>query len=195
MIPIFDNGHGGVIGGKYDTPGKRSPNWKHGVLYEGMFNRWVINRLIEKMDRKGLPYFHVSPEIQDISLSTRVLRANQISAKYNGVYLISAHANAGRGEGIEVFTSPGNTSSDMIAEVFLQNFEEDLEGIQKFRFDFSDNDRDKEAKFMVLTKTKCPAILIEYGFMDHKKDYERLWSEKYLNLIVDSTFRSILELK
>ncbi|MBK8888090.1 MAG: hypothetical protein IPN46_16750 [Saprospiraceae bacterium] len=55
---ILDNGHGGVINGKYQTTGKRSPNWDKGVLFEGMFNRWVVNRIIEKQIEENtiLPY-------------------------------------------------------------------------------------------------------------------------------------------
>ncbi|MBK8079429.1 MAG: hypothetical protein IPK25_03525 [Saprospiraceae bacterium] len=52
---ILDNGHGGVINGIYQTSGKRSPNWNQGILYEGMFNRWVVNRVIEALDRKKNP--------------------------------------------------------------------------------------------------------------------------------------------
>ena len=33
---ILDAGHGGMINGKYQTKGKRSPVWEDGsVLYEG----------------------------------------------------------------------------------------------------------------------------------------------------------------
>ena len=46
LIPIIDTGHGAMINGKYQTPGKRSPKWSKGVLYEGMFNKWVGNRII-----------------------------------------------------------------------------------------------------------------------------------------------------
>ena len=193
MKPIFDNGHGGMIAGNYQTPGKRSPNWDRGVLFEGMFNRWVVNRLIEKMDRSRLSYYHASPEFTDISLTERVKRANEISKKDN-VYFISIHANAGGGVGIEAFTSPGKTKSDEICESFLVNFKQDLKGEQIIRADMSDGDHDKEERFQVLTTTNCPALLIECGFMDNKIDYEKLWSESYLEKLVDSIFKTIVEL-
>jgi hypothetical protein len=37
MIPIFDNGHGGVIDGVYQTNGKRSPDWAQGQFTTGDF--------------------------------------------------------------------------------------------------------------------------------------------------------------
>ena len=40
MIVLLDNGHGGIINGEYQTPGKRSPVWADGSqLFEGEFNR------------------------------------------------------------------------------------------------------------------------------------------------------------
>jgi N-acetylmuramoyl-L-alanine amidase len=195
MKPIFDNGHGGLIAGVYQTPGKRSPNWERGVLFEGAFNRWVVNRLIEKMDRAGLPYYHASPELTDVSLGERVRRANAIHAKDKSVYFLSIHANAGGGVGIEAFTTPGRTSSDPICEAFLVNMKTDLKDLQTIRPDFTDKDHDKEERFQVLTGTTCPSLLIECGFMDNKTDYDKLWSEQYIERLVDSIFKTIVQLQ
>ncbi len=194
MKPIFDNGHGGKINGIYQTPGKRSPNWENGILYEGAFNRWVVNRLTEKMDRLDLPYYHVSPELTDISLTERVKRANEIYKSDKETYLLSIHANAGGGTGIEAFTSIGKTKSDEIADLFLINIELDMKGIAVMRYDLSDGDRDKEANFQVLKTSNCPAVLVECGFMDNRSDYNKLWSHDYLNKLTESLFRTILEL-
>jgi hypothetical protein len=44
---ILDNGHGGMIDGVYQTPGKRSPVWPDGTqLFEGEFNRAIVKRLL-----------------------------------------------------------------------------------------------------------------------------------------------------
>jgi N-acetylmuramoyl-L-alanine amidase len=193
MIPVLDNGHGGVIDGVYQTKGKRSPDWEQGVLYEGAFNRWIVNGVIERLDKLNKPYFHVSPELEDISLSARVERANKIYSK-NGknTYLLSIHANAGGGTGWEIFTSPGQTSSDKIAEEFAKGFKNDLP--IKGRMDMSDGDMDKEAKFYVLTKTIGPAILVECGFMDNKEDYKKLWDKCFREKVINSIVDTILKL-
>ncbi len=193
MKPIFDNGHGGIINGIYQTPGKRSPQWELGILYEGAFNRWVINRLMEKMDRLGLGYYHASPELTDTSLNDRVKRANEIFAKNKDVYFLSIHANAGGGVGIEAFTTPGQTKSDEICELFLVNLKNSLI-TQIIRQDLSDGDHDKEEKFQVLTKTNCPSVLIECGFMDNKTDYKKLWDEEYLESLVNSILKTIIDI-
>lgn len=192
MKPILDCGHGGVINGVYQTGGKRSPNWSKGVLYEGMFNRWVVNRIIERLDRLKIPYYHISPELKDTSLEVRSNRCNKIMRSDSDTYLLSIHANAGGGLGIEGFTTEGITGSDKVAELFLSNLQEDLP--TKFRFDLSDGDKDKESNFWMLRKPIGKAFLLECGFMDNKKDYFNLWDEDYISKLVDSCVRTIKEL-
>lgn len=158
-FPILDNGHGGVIGGMYMTPGKRSPYRVDGkVLYEGMFNRWVINRLIERLDRSSIPYFHVSPELTDVPLPTRVQRVQDclmqgLTEKLaDDGYLLSIHANAGGGRGFEVYTSFGETQSDRIASQFIKCIQSRVPD-HPLRADTSDGDNDKEANFYMLRRT------------------------------------------
>ena len=191
-IVILDAGHGGMVGGVYQTGGKRSPNWSKGVLYEGMFNRWVTNRIIERLDRLSIPYFHISPELLDIALETRTNRANEIMKANPKTYILSIHANAGGGKGIEGFTTEGITGSDYIGEKFLSNLEKDLK--TDYRFDMTDGDRDKESNFWMLRKPIGRAFLLEAGFMDNEKDYCNLWDEKYITTLVDSCVRTIKEI-
>lgn len=193
MIPILDNGHGGMIDGVYQTAGKRSPDWEFGVLYEGAFNRWIINSLMERLDYLKIPYYHVSPELTDISLGVRVERANRIVEDNFYTYLFSLHANAGGGTGWEIFTSPGETRSDFLADVFISTIEESSSELSftKARYDTSDGDKDKEANFYLLRKTHCPAVLFECGFMDNKEDYKRLWDKSFRDSIVDDLVTAI----
>lgn len=193
MIPILDNGHGGVIAGKYVTPGKRSPDWDLGVLYEGAFNRWIINGVMEELDQIGFPYYHVSPEIYDVSLPTRVRRANQIFDRDSDTYLLSIHANAGRGTGMEGYTSIGDSQADPICDIFLRDLQIWFPD-STMRYDFIDGDRDKESKFYILTQTKCPAILLELGFMDHLNDYRKLWSVEWRSRMIQTLSNTIIEL-
>jgi len=191
LIPIFDNGHGGIIGGVYQTPGKRSPSWSKGILYEGAFNRWIVNRLMEKMDRNSIPYFHVSPELEDVALKTRTDRGNKIYATNKNAYILSLHANAGGGSGLEGFTTVGKTKSDEISEKFLKAFEK--EGIT-IRSDKTDGDLDKESDFWMLRVPNCPAVLIELGFMDNMKDYNELWDIPHLEKLVNIIYSVIYNL-
>ncbi len=188
---ILDNGHGGLINGVYQTAGKRSPMYSKGVLFEGMFNRCVINRIKEELDRLSIPYYHISPEDRDVSLGARVTRSNNIFRDNNDTWILSIHANAGGGKGVEGFTTVGDTGSDPIGEVILTNLEKDLRG-QRMRFDKSDGDKDKEFNYYILRKPKMSAFLLECGFMDNISDYNNLWDRDYLDVLVKSLVKSIV---
>ena len=166
MVVLLDNGHGGLIDGTYQTSGKRSPVWGDGSqLFEGEFNRAIVNGIIERLVRMNIDYVVITPEHEDISLKERVIRANQYNP--NTSFFISVHSNAGGGRGFEVFTSPGQTKSDKIATIVGEEFQFIFPS-KKLRVDFSDHDLDKEAKFYVLTKTRMPAVLTENFFMDNE---------------------------
>lgn len=194
MIPILDNGHGGLINGIYQTPGKRSPNWELGVLYEGDFNRVIVNGVTSKLSNMCKPYYHVCTELTDVSLAERVRRANKYYKESgNDAYLLSIHANAGGGSGWEIFTSPGQTSSDEVAEQFAVDFKNNFPN-HPGRYDNRDGDMDKEENFYLLTKTIGPAALLEIGFMDNKIDYKKLWDNSFREKVINSIVESILKL-
>ena len=173
-IVLLDNGHG------KDTAGKRSPVWADGSqLFEYEFNRDIVRRIAEKLDLYGIPYRILVPEENDISLSERVKRANQIAKDNDGkVYVLSIHANAGGGTGWEVYTSPGQTPADAIATVFFEEAgREFYHDGWRMRFDYADGDPDKESAFYILKHTSCPAILTENFFMDTEKDCRFIMSD------------------
>lgn len=170
-IFLLDNGHGAIEDNIYLTPGKRSPEWSDGSqLFEGEFNRSIVNRIIEALTTLKIPYANIAPEYRDVSLATRVNRANRFPA--NRSIYISIHSNAGGGRGSEIYTTPGSTGSDAIATVFGNAFKKEFPN-EKLRTDFSDGDLDKEAGFYVLRKTAMPAILTENFFMDNETECKK----------------------
>lgn len=181
-IVLLDNGHG------KETAGKRSPIWSDGSqLFEWEFNRDIVRRIAEKLQDDGVPYRILVPEENDISLSERVKRANEIAKENNGkVYVLSVHANAGGGTGWEVYTSPGETKADAIATVFAEEAQRVFvpDG-WRMRFDYADGDPDKEAAFYILKHTNCPAIITENFFMDTEKDCRFIMSDDGREQIAD----------
>ncbi|MBC8757472.1 N-acetylmuramoyl-L-alanine amidase [Kordia sp. YSTF-M3] len=172
MIVLLDNGHGGLINGTYQTPGKRSPIWNDGTqLFEGEFNRAIVNGIIEDLTRLRIPYVNIAPEYRDVTLETRMNRANKYNSRKS--FYLSVHSNAGGGHGSEVFTSRGNTKSDKIATVFGEEFKREFPN-RRLRTDFSDGDLDKERNFYVLKNTRMPAILTENFFMDNEEECKSL---------------------
>jgi len=190
LSTIFDNGHGSTINGVYQTEGKRSPDWAKGVLYEGVANRWIVNKVIHKMDYARLPYYHVSPELEDISLTERVRRADKIFAVNPNTFGVSVHFNAAGGTGWEIFTSPGVTQADNIAAEFIDVFKSAMP--IKFRPGGTGAlNEDKEEKFTMVTGPKAPFVLLELGFMDNPNDYELIWNPNFQDLLADLIFKSI----
>lgn len=193
LVPMLDAGHGYIIKNTYQTAGKRSPLYPEGVLYEGVSNRHFIAGIAERLVNYGVPFILINPEDRDITLETRVRRANKEYAKDKNTYLYSMHSNAGGGTGIEAWTSKGQTKSDELAEVFLTDLETGLTDT-KFRFDYLDKDKDKERQLYLLRNTNCPAVLMEILFMDYKPDFIKLNDPEYRSCVMDITANSMKNL-
>lgn len=167
---IFDNGHGGIIDGVYQTPGKRSPVWDDGTqLFEGEFNRAIVNRLMDLCKANNIDSVNIVDTQKDISLSDRVKSANKIakSSDKKCIY-VSIHANGFNKEsanGWSVYTSEGETKSDGIATILFEKAMREFKGEYMRKDTYSDGDVDKEANFYVLIHTSMPAILSENFFM------------------------------
>ena len=85
-IILLDNGHGA------DRLGKRSPD---GKLKEYAYAREIVQRIYSSLKDLGYNPHILVPETNDISLSVRVKRANQLySANNKKALLISVHCNA-----------------------------------------------------------------------------------------------------
>ena len=99
---------------------------------------------------------------RDVSLSERVRRANELH-KEKKSFLISIHSDAfGNGlewtspKGITVYTSKGETKSDILAKWFHQELACNFNGISPDR-------GIKEVNFYILSKSHCSAVLLVYG--------------------------------
>lgn len=210
---VVDYGHG------EDTPGKRYRFTDH---QDFECKEWITNRmtaagLIKLLIGNGYKVYDpvadqwwtkelISDDWSwedlhkgDVPLNTRVARANKIKKSF----LISCHSNAvgksSSGPSINargglMYTSPGNTSSDKIAqslhESFVRAFEG--EGVWMRKGDTSDGDNDNEANFTMLTKTASPAVLGEMLFFVNIDDARYLMSERGQAVIAQAYFDGIV---
>ena len=182
-------------------PGKNSPDCE---FKEAVFSRLMVNDLVPIMQSYGfnvlVDYLGLTPDNVNIKaypnywkdqqraeLNFRVKKVNDICKLHgtDNVIYVSLHVNAAgnkgewmKGRGWEIFTSPGKTRSDILATCMWNAASNYLKEVPTtIRADWSDGDPDKEANYFVLTKTKCPAVLIENLFMDNKDDLNILMSE------------------
>ena len=191
MIIILDNGHGN------NTEGKRSPIWKDGTqLFEYEFNRDIVKRIKNKLDKNNIQSFILVPELEDISLSERCKRTNKFCKKNKNCILISIHANAFNGiaNGWECYTSIGDTKADKYASILYEEAKIYFKD-KNIRTDYSDNDPDKESSFYILKHVICPAILIENFFMDNESDCKYILSEEGRDNISNMIVSAILKFK
>jgi N-acetylmuramoyl-L-alanine amidase len=201
---ILDNGHGGVIDGVYQTPGKRSPVWPDGTqLYEGEFNRSIVDRIIKLCNQNGIETINLVDTQEDVPLEDRTEKANDIYRKrldQDGKCIyVSIHANGFSDEsanGWEVYTSKGETKSDRIATVLWDKARNEFVNENMRKDSYSDGDVDKEANFWVLSKTIMPAILSENFFMtNYDNCHKYLQSEEGRDRIAKIHFQMIQEIE
>ncbi len=197
---LFDNGHGGIIDGVYQTAGKRSPVWDDGsILYEGEFNRGIVDRLVKLCEANNIDYVNLVDTQEDVSLGDRVRSANNLakSSDKKCIY-VSIHANGFDKEsanGWSVYTSPGKTKSDDIATILFEKAMREFKG-EYMRKDTTDGDPDKESNFYVLVNTSMPAILSENFFMtNYDNCHKYLLSEEGRDRIAKIHFEMIQQVE
>ena len=196
MKILIDNGHG------IQTKGKRSPD---GKLLEYAYTRELARQIVKILQSRDYDAELLVPEDDDIPLSERVRRINEICLTYEpscpaptghpDVILISLHLNASgdgtkwmNATGWSCYTCKGQTESDRLADCLYKAAEQILEN-QVIRTDYArDGDPDWEENFYILRHSLCPAVLVEQFFMDNKKDLAYLISQEgkrnLINVIV-----------
>lgn len=192
MKILIDNGHG------RNTPGKRSPDEK---LLEYRYTREIANAVVNQLRKRGYDAELLVTELNDVSLLDRVHRVNVKCQTYGkaNVIVVSIHCNAaGNGKewqkasGWEIWTSEGNTQSDILAESLIRAAEENFVG-QKIRVNAQKaGDRDKEKNFTILKSTLCPAVLTENFFMDNKADVKYLLSPEGHEAVINCHVEGII---
>lgn len=204
-IPIIDAGHGGIVDGRYVTPGKQYKFNDGTVIYEGVVNRAIGKLLAEMLTRAGIPYLQTTLETEaDISLTERVSIANNFFRNNQSCYLLSIHSNAAsdssegngnKASGFEIYTSIGLTKSDELAGIAAKWYKKLF---PEFPFRETKTDggeyRNKEASFVVLTKTICPAFLVENLFYDNPDEAKFLLSPMGQQRIAACLFEIVKEI-
>jgi len=191
---LIDHGHGGLIDGKYVTPGKRGEH-EGRTIYEGVLNRAQAHLLNYQLSLFGIPSEIIAPENEDTSLKARVMRVNKIvSKKPDEFLLISIHSNAfsnPKARGWEIWTSIGETMSDELAPIFLKHFQGSFPEVP-IRTGISGVDKD--GNFRVVTSTLCPAVLTEDLFMTSPDDFQILSDPIEVAHLVEYKLRAIMEI-
>ena len=199
----LDAGHGAIDPqGNYVTaPGKmyqhsRGTFHQGSTFYEGVWNRRLTNLVAYKLEKLGITYKFLHHDYLDYSLPYRADTANWYHLNYKKGIVISNHANAsgvGTARGFEVYTTPGVTPSDTLAELLWQQVTLLLSDHIRLRPDLRDQDHDKEARFYILRKTLMPAMLVEHLFFDNFEDAQLLMHDFIVDMFAEAQVRAIIQ--
>ena len=190
----IDNGHGAL------TNGKRSPVLDDGTqLLEYAWNRDVSARIFAQLDRIGVAYYNVTPEVNIGNfLTERVNRANRVSSALPKLF-VSIHANAGPAptlqdftndafRGIETWYYHGSSKGRKLASVFQRHLIERTGMVNRHL-------RSKmTGQFYVLRATRMPAILTENGFYNNRLDLPLMLTDAFKQDVADAHVQAILEI-
>ena len=187
---IIDPGHEGMSpGGLYLRQGKQSPSVPPGI-YEGEFNRAVAFHLQGKCNESKIPSVITAPGAINVSLQQRVGYANKLHAVTGDCVFLSIHANAssrsgwGKPHGYTILHAPrGSKASRDLAERINRSMRATTTASRGVR----------TARFTVLTKTSCPAVLVECGFMDNIGDAQYMASGEGRYEIATAIWRAMVE--
>lgn len=174
------------------TPGKRVP----AALDDAQTREWVLNdRIADAFAQAAAGY----PDIQllrtDDPLGLTTVPIAKRTAKANGwgadLY-IDMHHNAGidlgRGGGLTIFSYPGSEQGRQYRNAAY----EALLAAGAPRGNRSKPLREK--KFLSLSKTKMPAILIEYAFMDSPSDWKTICEGDFAQRMGTATLEAVAAL-
>ena len=174
------------------TPGKRTPviSYIGRSFYENEFNRQAKIDFILACLRCGFNVYDIHPEIQDISVSTRVVRANRarvsllVTFAYNA---FGAGNSFNSARGLEVYYSPFNqfaTESRQLSEEVYESILANTNTPGRFVGQLSVG---------VLSNVNAPSTLIEAGFMTNFDEAKLMLNPNYTLQVGESTCQAVCE--
>lgn len=167
MRIVIDAGHGG-----------KDPGAVGNGLREKDLTLTLAKRIGQLLAARGVEVLYTRDTDVFVELSDRAKFANQAQADY----FISLHINAGGGSGFESYVYTGSSG----AKVAYQNVIHQHVALPFMQRGFLDRGT-KQANLAVLRETYMPAILLEYGFIDHPKDAAMLADPAWLEALAHVT--------
>jgi N-acetylmuramoyl-L-alanine amidase len=150
----IDAGHGG-----------KDPGALGNGLQEKDLTLRLALRIGELLAARSADVLYTRKDDRYLALSERATVANQAGADF----FLSVHVNSGGGTGFESYTHIRATT----AETAYQNVIHQRVAAVFSAACLPDRGQ-KRADFAVLRETKMPALLLEYGFIDHATDAAKL---------------------
>ena len=174
------------------TAGKRTPIMPYigRSFYENEFNRQAKIDFVLACLRCGFNVLDIHPEIQDVSISTRVVRANRAGLSLLVTFAYNAFGtgnNFNSAQGIEVYYSPFNqysTQSRQLSEEVFESLVANTGRPGRFVGQLS---------IGVLSNVNCPSTLIEAGFMTNFGEAKLMLNPNFTLSVGEATCKGVCE--
>lgn len=171
-VVIIDPGHGGKMPGAY-----------RGKIFEKDLNLKVAKKLRNILKAKNIPVVMTRTKDVHISLEKRA----EIANRYKNPIFVSIHFNAVEKHlkhihGIETFYA--SAKGEKIATRVQKRL------IRKLK---AYNRSTQKREFKVLKHTKCPAILVECGFLSNPYELNKCKRSWYHSLCASAIAEGILD--
>jgi len=172
------------------TAGKRTPviSYIGRSFYENEFNREAKLAFMLACLRCGFNVYDVHPEVQDVSVSTRVVRANRAGVSLLITFAYNAFGTGltfNSSQGIEVYYSPYNrfaTESRQLSEEIYESLVKNTGRPGRFVGQLSVG---------VLSNVNCPSSLIEAGFMTNFEEAKLMLNPMYVTEVGEATCEAV----
>lgn len=205
-VVLLVAGHAGIDAiGHYGTPGKRSPQVPPGV-YEGENNRIACSIIESALKAAGIRAQTINPGPLSIPVKTALGYTADIvkRAAPDPVVLLEIHANSdtvthfdargwtgARGHVMFIGKAPDSSkptiakfaTAQQIAQKISQNLTDAGSMIPSRGV--------KSAAFTLISRSACPAVLIERGFMSNLEDVALLQDENELQKLAAAIVKTI----
>lgn len=185
---IFDYGH------RLTTPGKQTVALPR-IIKERTFNEGYGKAAAQLFRQAGCNVLEVAPDKnavmnENTDLNRRISQANQWAAQMGGdSYYISCHANAGGGQGAEIWiyskAKQGGIEerlADSILKKLCAATGMKNRGVKRGYVGNANGD------FAVNRDTKMPAMLIECGFMDYVPEARKMDNPEFWKICGTAVF-------
>lgn len=169
---VLDPGHGG------NDPGALSANQKH---YEKTYTLKVMQMLQAKLEQTGANVILTRHSDTNIALADRARTANKLNADV----FISLHFDAsdnGHASGITTYYYSAKKDRQL-AQHINQNLKHTALPNRGLKF----------GNFEVLRENEQPAILIEGGYINNKKDYQKISNPTYQKQLTEAIYQGLVQ--
>ena len=162
-LVVIDAGHGGIDSGAVGNN-----------LEEKNLNLEVSKYIYKRLQELGIPVVITRTGDEYLPKEDRINRIREITNNNPNTLLISNHMNAGGGEGAEVVFSLKNNPE--FSSLILENIGNKGQVKRKIYQRRLPENPNLDYYYILRESNSNEPVLIEYGFIDNKKDSEKLKS-------------------